>query len=220
MQTRPDVLCSGRQGPLATEPRRLLELSARGDERAFEALYRMVAAPVYGVALRILGSPAHAEEVTQEVLLEVWRTAAAYRPERGSVTTWVLTIAHHRAVDRVRSIRAATLREQAVVAREPVWRDSPEEEAVRSLGRLRVRSVLAELSSVQREAVVLSYYGGYSHREIAQRIGVPLGTVKTRIRDGLTRLRAAFDPDGDRGQPRDVPPGRWPAYGSVARVKR
>ncbi|MFE6055565.1 sigma-70 family RNA polymerase sigma factor [Kitasatospora sp. NPDC056446] len=183
---------AGRPGPAAGDLRRLLALSARGDEAAFERLYRAVSGPVYGVALRTVCSPVHAEEVAQEVLLEVWRTAAAYRPERGSVMTWVLTIAHHRAVDRVRSARAATERDRRTALGEPVEGDPPDEQAVRSLDRRRVRAALAGLSRAQREAVVLAYYGGYSQREIGHLLDVPLGTVKTRIRDGLARLRTAL----------------------------
>ncbi|MEU8922017.1 sigma-70 family RNA polymerase sigma factor [Kitasatospora sp. NPDC048545] len=183
---------SGRPGAAADDLRALLARSASGDDAAFELLYRAVAGPVYGVALRILRSPVHAEEVAQEVLLEVWRIAAAYRPERGTVTTWVLTIAHHRAVDRVRSARAAADREQRTALPEAVGSDPPDEQVVRSLDRLRVRSALADLSGAQREAVVLAYYGGYSQREIAHLLDLPLGTVKTRIRDGLGRLRTAF----------------------------
>ncbi|MFI9323292.1 sigma-70 family RNA polymerase sigma factor [Kitasatospora aureofaciens] len=178
----------------------LLQRAGRGDETAFETLHQAVAGPVYGVALRTLRSPAHAEEVAQEVLLEVWRTAPCYRPERGSVMAWVLTIAHRRAVDRVRSVRASTERDLRVVVRNlsELESDPPEVQAVRSLDRQRVRSALAELSALQREAVVLAYYGGYTQREIAHRVGVPLGTVKTRIRDGLIRLRAVLTPAGGR----------------------
>ncbi|MEU1420683.1 sigma-70 family RNA polymerase sigma factor [Kitasatospora sp. NPDC005751] len=168
---------------------------ARGDEAAFELLYSVIAGPVYGVVLRTLHSPAHAEEVAQEVLLEVWRTAAAYRPERGAVMTWVLVCAHRRAVDRVRAVQASAERDRRVGLRETCPGDPPEEQALRSLERRRVRSALRQLSAAQREAVVLAYYGGYTQREIAHRTGVPLGTVKTRVRDGLLRLRAAITPD-------------------------
>ncbi|MBO1415309.1 sigma-70 family RNA polymerase sigma factor [Streptomyces sp. FH025] len=219
MRNRFDPDLGGRQVPGAAVLSRLLELSAHGDEGAFEVLYHAVAAPVYGVALRALRSPAHAEEVAQEVLLEVWRTAAAYRPERGPVMTWVLTIAHHRAVDRVRSAQAAAERDHRVGVRE-LPSDPLEDQVVRSLDRLRVRSALADLSSAQREALVLAYYGGYSHREIAQRTGVPLGTVKTRIRDGLIRLRAAFELERDRPYAEEVPAGRWPGSGRVAGAGR
>ncbi|MFJ8436764.1 sigma-70 family RNA polymerase sigma factor [Kitasatospora sp. NPDC094019] len=202
-------------GEPAGELGRLLALSARGDEAAFELLFRAVAGPVYGTALRVLRSPAHAEEVAQEVLLEVWRTAAAYRPERGTVLAWVLTIAHHRAVDRVRSARAATDRELRVALPEPAAGcEPPEEQAVRSLDLLRVRAALAGLSAAQREAVVLAYYGGYSQREIAHRLAVPLGTVKTRVRDGLRHLRDAFgpgaDPDPGLGPATELGPGPGP----------
>ncbi|MGA5823338.1 ECF RNA polymerase sigma factor SigK [Kitasatospora sp. NPDC094028] len=199
--------------PVAEELPGLLRRAARGDQAAFEALYRAVAGPVYGVALRTLRSPAQAEEVAQEVLLEVWRTAAAYRAERGSVMAWVLTIAHHRAVDRVRAVRASTERDERAGFRELVASDPPEEQAVRSLDRQRVRSALAQLSAAQREAVVLAYYGGYTQREIAHRVGVPLGTVKTRIRDGLIRLRGAIMPDEVRPGPRERPAGE-PVLGS------
>ncbi|WP_323185048.1 sigma-70 family RNA polymerase sigma factor [Kitasatospora purpeofusca] len=189
------ALDPGPSGAEAGELCGLLTRSARGDDTAFELLFRAVSGPVYGTALRTLRSPAHAEEVAQEVLLEVWRTAAAYRPERGTVLAWVLTIAHHRAVDRVRSARAAADRERrlALPETDPEC-EPPEEQAARSLDRVRVRSALAGLSAAQREAVVLAYYGGYTQREIAQRLALPLGTVKTRIRDGLRRLRDTFDP--------------------------
>ncbi|MEU9129575.1 sigma-70 family RNA polymerase sigma factor [Kitasatospora sp. NPDC048540] len=202
-QTRTDAPPADPPGPAPGDLRRLLALSGHGDEAAFELLYRAISGPVYGVALRVLRSRAHAEEVAQEVLVEVWRAAATYRPAHGSVLAWVLTIAHHRAVDRVRSARAAADRERRSALRELVAgarSDPPDEQVVRSLDGAEVRSALAGLSRLQREAVVLAYYGGYSQREIAQLLGVPLGTVKSRIRGGLTRLRAAFglDPDGPR----------------------
>ncbi|MEU6232099.1 sigma-70 family RNA polymerase sigma factor [Kitasatospora sp. NPDC047058] len=199
---------------------RLLQRAARGDEDAFEALYRVVAGPVYGVALRTLHSPVHAEEVAQEVLLELWRTAAAYRPERGSVMTWALTIAHRRAVDRVRSARASAERDRRVGAQETAPSEPPEDQAVRSLDRQRVRSALGQLSAVQREAVVLAYYGGYTQREIAYRIGAPLGTVKTRIRDGLIRLRAAIAPEGEPAGPGARPAGPFSVPGRLPGARR
>ncbi|MEU1285810.1 sigma-70 family RNA polymerase sigma factor [Kitasatospora sp. NPDC005856] len=175
----------------------LVAAVARGDQAAYARLYRAVAAPVYGTALRTLRSPSQAEEVAQEVLLEVWRTAAAYRPVRGTVMAWVLTIAHRRAVDRARAARAAADRELRVALREQPVREPDAEPVAEQVERAfdagRVRSALARLSGVQRESLVLAYYGGYSQREIARALGVPLGTVKTRMRDGLLRLRAAFD---------------------------
>ncbi|WP_431684122.1 ECF RNA polymerase sigma factor SigK [Kitasatospora sp. KL5] len=178
----------------ADELCRLVTAVACGSEEAFASLYDALTGPVYGLALRVLRNPAHAEEVAQEVLLEVWRTAGAYRPERGRVMTWVLTVAHRRAVDRVRAVQAAADRESRVTWQEPAPCDcdSVAETVERELDRERVRSALAGLSDLQRESVVLAYYGGYSHREIAEYLAVPLGTVKTRIRDGLGRMRAAF----------------------------
>lgn len=174
------------------ELRRLVVAVAGGSEEAFARLYDAVAGPVYGTALRTLRNPAHAEEVAQEVLLEVWRGAAGYRPERGTVMAWVLTIARRRAVDRVRSVQAASDRETRVASLEPPAGESVVDLVERGLDVERVRAALAGLSRVQRESLVLAYYGGYSQREIAQMLRVPLGTVKTRMRDGLIRLRASF----------------------------
>ncbi|MFJ9696284.1 ECF RNA polymerase sigma factor SigK [Kitasatospora sp. NPDC101183] len=199
---------------------RLLRRVAYGDEAAFETLFRAVAGPVYGTALRTLRSPAHAEEVTQEVLFELWRTAAAYRPERGSVLAWALTVAHRRAVDRVRSAQASAERDQRVGFRETASSDPLEDQAVRSLDRQRVRSALGQLSAVQREAVVLAYYGGYTQREIADRVGVPLGTVKTRIRDGLLRLRSVIVPEGGRTGPGGLATGQVVLPGRLAGAGR
>nr|WP_253804131.1 sigma-70 family RNA polymerase sigma factor [Kitasatospora paracochleata] len=181
--------------------RRLVASVARGDRTAFPPLYRALAAPVHGVVLRTLRCPAQAEEVAQEVLLEVWRTAAAYRPDRGTVTTWALTIAHRRAVDRVRAVRAATDRELRLAHRdEPIHESvhaSAADEAERILAGRRVQSALGRLGSPQRQPLVLAYYGGYTQSEIARLLDLPLGTVKTRMRDGLRRLRTALADERD-----------------------
>ncbi|MEV6210439.1 ECF RNA polymerase sigma factor SigK [Kitasatospora sp. NPDC051914] len=193
---RPPTTSSRRSAPGNAEDLcDLVSAVASGSEAAFASLYTALAGPVHGISLRVLRNPAHAEEVTQEVLLEVWRTAAAYRRERGSVMTWVLTIAHRRAVDRVRAVQAAADRDLRAIAERavpPGW-DSVEGTVELALDSERVRTALAGLSAVQRESVVLAYYGGYSQREISEALSLPLGTVKTRIRDGLIRLRAAFD---------------------------
>lgn len=168
----------------------LLRRSSRGDESAFAGLYDAVAPKVHGLSLRVVRDPAQAEEVAQEAFLEIWRTAARYRSERGSALSWMLTIAHRRAVDRVRAAESATRRDIAYEQRnQPVSHDSTAEAAQASLEARRVRSALDALTPVQREAVALAYFGGYTHTEIATMLELPIGTAKTRIRDGLIRLR-------------------------------
>ncbi|MGW7068340.1 ECF RNA polymerase sigma factor SigK [Streptomyces sp. NPDC054855] len=168
----------------------LLPLIARGDQQAFEKLYDQVSGPVYGMVRRVLRDPAQSEEVVQEVLLELWRTAARFDPARGSALSWILTLAHRRAVDRVRSVRAARRRERRVAERgEGPAYDQVAEAVEDNLEREGVRRCLRRLTDLQRQAVVLAYYDGYTYREVSLRLSVPLGTVKTRMRDGLLRLR-------------------------------
>ncbi|GII78819.1 RNA polymerase sigma factor SigK [Sphaerisporangium rufum] len=168
----------------------LLDRVAHGDRAAFEELYEQVAPAMYGVGLRVLRDPAQAEEVAQEALVEVWRAAARFDARRGSALSWMMTIAHHRAVDRVRAAQAATDREDRV-ARLEVRRpyDDVVESVELTLDRERLRRCLAGLTELQRESVTYAYYGGYSYREVAELLKVPLATVKTRMRDGLIRMR-------------------------------
>jgi RNA polymerase sigma-70 factor (ECF subfamily) len=184
----------GRAGdPLAP----LLSRVARGDEGAFAAVYDAVAARVYGVVRAIVRDPAQSEEVTQEVLLGVWRTASRFDPSRGSGTAWVVTMAHRRAVDRVRAEQAAAERERrraAVSGSGPDY-DAVAETVEARLDAQRVRRCLESLTEVQRESVTLAYYGGYSYREVAGLLDVAAGTVKTRMRDGLIRLRDCLGVD-------------------------
>jgi RNA polymerase sigma-70 factor (ECF subfamily) len=168
----------------------LVTLAGRGDQAAFEAVYDRVAAPVFGLIRRVLRDSAQAEEVAQETLLEVWRTAARFDPARGSAMTWVMTIAHRRAVDRVRSEAAAAKREaRAAAAGAPVLADEVADAVESSMEAERVSRCLDRLTELQRESITLAYYSGYSYPQVASALGVALGTVKTRIRDGLRRLR-------------------------------
>jgi len=166
----------------------LLTLVARGDQGAFEALYERLARPAYGLIRKVLRDPAQSEEVVQEVLLEVWRTASRFDPARGGAATWVLTIAHRRAVDRVRSEAAAAGREQRT-SRVPAAGDAVADSVEATLDAELLRRCLAGLSDVQRESITLAYYGGYTYPEVAKLLEVALGTIKSRIRDGLNRLR-------------------------------
>ncbi|NYD23584.1 ECF RNA polymerase sigma factor SigK [Kineococcus aurantiacus] len=166
-----------------------LAAAARGDQAAFASFYDATAAAVHGTVLRVLRDPAQSEEVVQEVYLEAWRTAARFDPDRGSARGWVVTMAHRRAVDRVRAAQASSLREEKVAYQEVAPYDSVSEEVQVLLETEEVRRALSSLSPLQREAVDLAYYGGRTHREIADELQVPLGTVKTRLRDGLIRLR-------------------------------
>jgi RNA polymerase sigma-70 factor, ECF subfamily len=182
----------------AREPHELLAAAARGDEQAFAAFYDRTSPRVYGMVLRVVRDPAQAAEVTQDVYLQVWREAARYDPELGSVLTWLLTIAHRRAVDRVRSARSASQRDDryaAVQAERPY--DEVSERVHAGLEAQRVRNALHDLTETQREAISLAYFGGYTHREVAALLDLPLGTAKTRIRDGLIRLRDALGVSDD-----------------------
>ena len=175
-------------GPTAEE---LLVRVAKGDEPAFELLYEKLAGPILGLVRRVVRDGAQSEEVTQEVLVELWRTATRYSPAKGSAMNWAMTLAHRRAVDRVRSARASTDREQKATFEAARARPFDEvAEAVTSRWeRQQVRKCLTNLTELQRESVMLAYYQGYTYREVAEVLATPQGTVKTRLRDGLIRLR-------------------------------
>ena len=179
----------------------LLRLSARGDEAAFATLYDATSARVFGLALRVVRDPAQAEEVAQEAYLEIWRTAARFDPARGSAISWLMTLVHRKAVDRVRSAEAASRRDETYHEQNPAEgtaHDSTAEQVETRLEAARVRDALGTLTEVQREAVQLAYLGGYTHTEVAGLLDLPVGTAKTRIRDGLIRLRDHFGVGGAR----------------------
>lgn len=184
---------SSEGAPAPADLGELLKRSGRGDEQSFAQLYDAMSARVYGLAVRVVRDPAQAEEVAQEAFLEVWRTAARFDPERGSAVSWCLTIVHRKAVDRVRSAEAATRRDENYHHQnQPVAHDATAEAAQASLEARRVRSALGSLTEVQRQALELAYFGGYTHTEVASMLDLPVGTAKTRIRDGLIRLRDAM----------------------------
>jgi RNA polymerase sigma-70 factor (ECF subfamily) len=181
---------TGALAPPGAELSALLQRSARGDQAAFAQLYDATAARAYGLARRVVRDPSQAEEVTQEAFLEVWRSASRFDPSRGSAISWVLTLVHRRAVDRVRAAEASTRRDATYEhANRTVEHDSTAEAAEASLEARRVRQALGSLTEVQRAALELAYFNGYTHTEVATLLDLPVGTAKTRIRDGLIRLR-------------------------------
>jgi RNA polymerase sigma-70 factor (ECF subfamily) len=163
-------------------------LVARGDAAAFEAVYERVGPSVFGIVRRVVRDPAQSEEVTQEVLLDVWRNASKFDASRGSATAWVMTLAHRRAVDRVRSVQKESERERRTATADIPY-DEVTEAVEARLERERVRRCLGALTELQRESVALAYYGGYTYGQVAVLLGIPAGTVKTRMRDALIRLR-------------------------------
>ncbi len=167
----------------------LLARIARRDATAFETLYDRYSRAVYSLALRMLGNPQAAQEMAQEIFLHIWSGAGDFSPERGSARSWVLSLAHHRTVDAVRRQRVRAT--EALTEGDARGSGSADvvEQVLRGVEGATVRSALMTLSPEQREAIVLAFYGGYTQQEIANRLRIPLGTAKTRIRDGMQRLR-------------------------------
>jgi RNA polymerase sigma-70 factor (ECF subfamily) len=179
----------------------LVALVARGEEPALAELYDRVGRVAYGLAFRVLRDERLAEDAVQEAFLTVWRTAAAFRAERAKASTWVLTLVHRRAVDLVRREE----RRRAEPLPEDIGPDATDaapatdEAAWLRFERERVQAALASLPDTQREAIELAYYGGYSQSELAERLGVPLGTIKSRMFAGLARLRELLDESAQEG---------------------
>ena len=177
----------------------LVALVARGDEQALAELYDRVGRIAYGLALRVLRDDRFAEDAVQEAFLQVWRNAATFRAERAKASTWILTLVHRRAVDLVRREErrhVEPLGEEAGGAEAP---ERTEEAAWLRFERERVQAALKQLPDVQREALELAYYGGFTQSELAERLGVPLGTIKSRMFAGLSRLRELLQDGAEEG---------------------
>ncbi len=176
----------------------LVALVARNDETALAELYDRVGRVAYGLAFRVLRDDRLAEDAVQEAFLGVWRTAAGFRADRAKASTWILTLVHRRAVDLVRREerrRAEPLDETHDVA----TTESAEDAAWLGFERERVQEGLRQLPHVQREAIELAYYGGFSQSELSEKLGVPLGTIKSRMFAGLSRLRELLQDGAEDG---------------------
>lgn len=173
----------------------ILAAVAGGDHDSFSRLYDELSPMVFGLALKVTKSRALAEEVTQEVFVQVWRQADRFDPVKGNARSWLATIAHRRSVDVVRRSQSAHDREESSLPVAPGG--DVAETIVDRDEKTRVRSALSSLTDLQREAIELAYYGGLTYREVAQRLDAPLGTVKTRMRDGLMKMRAVMENSHD-----------------------
>lgn len=171
----------------------LLQRVVNGDPAAFSRVYDLTSGMVYGLVLRVIRSPEMADEVTQEVYLQIWEQAEAFDPERGSARSWIATLAHRRAVDAVRRSQSSRDREEKALPEVP--QDDVADSAMEADEHSRVRAALASLTPLQYEAIEMAYYGGMTYREVAERLDTPLGTVKSRMRDGLMKLREVFGND-------------------------
>jgi RNA polymerase sigma-70 factor (ECF subfamily) len=177
------------------------------DERAFEELHRRYAGPLYSLAVQVSGSDRSAQDIVQEVFATVWRDAARFDPERGAASSWLYSMARHKAIDHVRRevlVRRRTVEVDLELEHAP---DDVHDAAWRNLRRDRVRAAMSELTALQRDAVELAFFAGLTHVEVAERLGVPLGTAKTRIRSGLLRLRDLLGDAADEVGPASAPGG-------------
>ena len=168
----------------------MLARIAAGDQAAFAELYDAVAPRMLGLIRRVLVDHAQSEEVAQEVFLEIWQTAARFDSTKGAAMTWIMTMAHRRAIDRIRASQSGRDRDVKIGIRDlGTPYDNVAETVETTIENERVRAAMTQLTELQRQAVTLAYYGGLSQSEVAETLSIPLGTVKTRIRDGMIRLR-------------------------------
>jgi RNA polymerase sigma-70 factor (ECF subfamily) len=176
--------------PEEATPESLLQRVSGGDQPAFAALYERFSPRVFGLANRILRDPSQAEEVAQEIFLEIWQRASRFDRARGTATSWIMTITHGRSVDRVRHSQASRARDlRSTVDNFDRDVDSVAESVVQHSDAAEVRECLEALTPLQRESITLAYFGGHTQREVGEMLGTALPTVKTRMRDGLIRLR-------------------------------
>ena len=168
----------------------LLSLVATGDQRAFAQLYDLMSSRVLGLTRRVLRDHAQSEEVAQEIFLEIWQNAPKFDAGKGSAVTWIMTMTHRRAVDRVRAAQSSRDRDTKVGIRDyQTDYDNVAETVEVHMESERVKRAMSRLTELQRQAVTLAYYGGLSHSEVAEMLHIPVGTIKTRLRDGMIRLR-------------------------------
>ncbi len=189
IRARPADIDAGLDDPCGA----LLRRAGRGDQSAFAELYDALSPLVYGVVLKVVRDPSQAEEVAQEVFVELWRLAARFDGTKGSAKSWAATLAHRRAIDRVRAAQSASDRDYrySVAAHEPD-QDTVADAVETRLEQRQVKNALGLLTQTQRSAIELAYYKGYTHNEVAATLEIPLGTAKTRLRDGLIHLRDAL----------------------------
>jgi RNA polymerase sigma-70 factor (ECF subfamily) len=184
-----DGATSGRKRVDSEDLDQLIPAVADGDLNAFEQVFSVLYYRVYSAALVLIRDPAQAEEIAQDVFTEIWTRAARYDPARSSAVAWVLMITRSRAIDRVRAVTAGARRERQTATTDVPW-DQASETSDDESDREQLRQGLGKLTGAQREVIMLAFYAGYTHSEIASVLGIPAGTVKSRIRAALALLRA------------------------------
>jgi RNA polymerase sigma-70 factor (ECF subfamily) len=183
------------------EDRQLIHLIASLDKDALEALYVRYSTSVYSLSMYMLRNEALAEEVTQEIFLNVWLKASSFKPDRGEPRSWLMSVAHHKVVDLIRSRRRSTTMsdpaDYETLDLLPSKLISTEEQVEQSLDRQRIMAAMATLPEAQREVILMAYFQGYSQSAMAEKLGQPLGTIKTRVRLAMQKLRAVLEKDGN-----------------------